>query len=392
MSSTQQYRVAACALPWIVFAAQAMATTDIDVSIGAAALVNDNFYSQSQNEEQVAGMQLSPAFNLRRSGSALDSSLSLSAIAAAFNQNDVDNYVDYDAKGGLALRQGLHTLALDTRYRWDHDPFGDVRTEGQATENQDLDQWEEGSVNLSWTRDGQRRGSVFTELDLLYVDRRYTSNESFPRLLDRDGFRVGGVLGYNFSARSGVFLNLFHSEVRFDEDQDETALRRSGETDGLLVGLRWKATARTGGNIRIGRANRESDSGVEFESTYWNADLSWQPSYNDSVELSTARSYEASYFTDTSFFDTTRHAIRWTHNWGPRFTSRLSSELRLRDFVGTANREDDETLALQLDLEYAMDQAFSTYALVRRYERESSRPGREFEANLVQVGIRVQLN
>lgn len=383
-------RILAAACAALLAPSAAMATAvDVDVSLAARALVRDNFYFQPDNQLSSSGAIVAPAFRVSRTGSLFETTLDARTEAGIFSVSQEDNYLDFGGGAQLAARLGLHSLTFSSRFRRDHDPFGEVRTEGSAGETRELDVWEEGRLSLGWRRNGQVKGSLFSELDLTLVNREYVSNEEFTRFLDREGLTLAALLGVNLSEKTGVFLSGFHTEVTFDVEEGE--LERSGEVQAALLGVRWLATARTSGELRFGGVQRTSDeSNQKNSSSYWQATLKLQPTFADTFEVETARSYDASFLSNAAFFDTTLYRLSWAHSWTRRLSTRLDGSLRERDFIGS--NVSDELVSAGFDINFDLDRDFTIYANTRLLSRDSSQESREFESSQITLGFSLQLN
>lgn len=376
-----------CCTPLTAFSAPPV---DLDVALSSVAVVNDNFYSRDINSQNVTGAIVTPTIRLLRAGAQFNNSLLLSASGGAFNSSSEDSFLDYLASANSLWRGGYQSVEVNAAYQRGHDPFGEVRTEGDDSENRQLDLWTEARGRLKWRRDGQIRGSAFTEVDLSFFERNYTTNEEITAFLNREGYTAGAIIGLNLTAKTGVFTNLTYSALDFENEVGQ--FLRSGDTTAGLLGVRWQATARTSGDVRLGYAERSDDSGFSLEASYWSAEITIQPTATDSVRVATNRTFDASYFSGTAFFDSMNHQLYWERNWNERFVVTLGGEFREREFIRSGTSDGDDLLLAQFRAEYTLDRGFSVFGRVRYVEREATADTRDFDASLVELGFDVSLN
>ncbi len=374
-----------------VICTASMANTRLDVELDARSAVTDNFYYQEQQEQSVSTWLVRPSVNLLRKGRLVESSLHLGAEAASNSRSDVDDYVDYTAEANFLGGIGLQTFALGAEFQRGHDPFGTVRTEGTQTANQELDLWEDSAVRLGWQRLGQLAGTLFSEVELSASQRRYTTNRSETRFLDRNASRGAALIGYNLTAKTGIFGGASYADLEFELEDPNTGVVRSGSAVTLLAGIRWRATAKTSGEVRLGSLRREQDAtGSKFSSDFWQVRVDWDASRSDQLQFTSRQTVTASYLTSAQFIELRSHTLSWEHQWNTATTSRVSGQWLDQDFVGI--NENDQTTVLSAQLNYALDRGFAVYGRVQEESRDSTRASRDYDRTGALVGFTLTLN
>lgn len=366
------------------------AQTQLRTNLVTEARSSDNFYFQEDDERSAVGLAVRPSLSVDRQGINTSVGADVFAEVAGFNTRNEDQYLDF---GGLlrgSARLGLNQLELTGGFTRGHDQLGTARTEGTVNDDRELDLWEDTVINLGWERNAQVRGSIFTEVNVTALDRRYTTNREFTGFLDRGSLQASALAGWNITAKTGVFLNTFYSDVDFDNESPNVV--RSGSTMGALIGLRWKASAKTSGDIRVGAASREPDgSGQDdFTTEYYQLRFDWEPTQRDTVNVGAEKTLDGSFLLNTVFFNSDRVNASWVHNWSPTFSSRLYGRYELRELVGASQEDDLFGGGLRLDL--ALDYAFGVYADIGHRARESTRNGFDFEQNYITLGLSAVLN
>ncbi len=365
---------------------QSHARTEIEVNLSGNALVRDNFYYQARgNETTVTGVSIEPGLLLKRAGTMMDTHIKLGASAAKFNANPEDDYTDANASAGVDIKLGINAFRLDLNYRRGHDPFGSERTEDTERFDRELDIWQRSDVQLNWIRQGELRGDIFSNVGLKMSRKTYETNTDVTSLLDRSSRQYQGLVGVQLTQKTGVFISGRYTDYTFDEDSN--GLRRSGNTTAYFGGIRWKATARTTGDLRYGVASRDSEG---FDSQFWEVEFGWEPVLTHEFQISSSRIFNPSYRTDTRYFDTQTFELAWLHYWNHRVSSRVSGLHTERAYVGAGLQ--DSTTTYTARLTYAIDNELSLYGNLNLSSRDAEQNGYTYESNAFLLGFVTRLN
>ena len=388
-----KFTATACALS-IAHAPAALAqgASNIEIKLGLEGTYSDNFYYEQSNERSVAGAILSPVVEYTRDSASTTIGITAKGEFAAYSYGNEDNYADSfgSASMNFNLPRNL-VLGFTGVAEYGHDPFGTTRTEGQSSQNQTLDEWSQytGSVALIG---GQVESSrLGFELKYASLAREYQTNEASTQFLDRQFDSASLSLLYHFSPKlsvltQGTFRNLDYDQVRAG------TIDRSGKATVGLVGVRWAATAKTSGDIRIGRGQWMPDSAAvaDIDSSYYDASITWGPTKRTTLQFDAAREYTPTYRFDAIYIDAQTFSLRWTELWSYRWSTALTLGYSERDFVGA--KEEHQIVSVTARLSYQLDRGLNVYVSSRYLDRDAINVSEQFETNSAMIGLEAKLN
>ncbi len=388
-----KFTAAACALGVAqVSGVSAQGASNIEIKLGLEGTFSDNFYYEQSNERSVAGAVLSPAVEYTRDSASTTLGLTAKGEFAAYNYGNEDNYAD--GLGSAAINFKLPrnlVLGFTGIAEYDHDPFGTARTEGQPSQNQTLDEWSQytGSVALVG---GQAESSrLGFELEYASLIREYQTNEASTQFLDRQFNSASLTLLYHFSPKLSVLAQGTFLELEYDQVQAGT-IDRSGDAAVGLIGVRWAATAKTSGDIRIGQGQWMPDSNAvgDVDSSYYDASISWSPTKRTTLRLAGAREYTPTYRFDAIYIDAQSFSLQWTELWSYRWSTALTLGYSERDFVGAPEKH--EVVSVTGRLSYQLDRGLNVYVSSRYLDRDAVNLSEQFETNSAMIGLEAKLN
>ncbi len=303
-------------------------------------------------------------------------------------EGDADDYVDGVLSASFDWQPlTRHSLRGGIAWASDHDPFGTRRTEALGTVNTGLDEWEQTGGNLVY-RFGAPEATINLEGGVSRLDREYNTNRAFTQFLDHDITALSGTVFYRISSKTQLLAEVISADIDYDQVAPGAA-SRAGQAVRYRVGARWAATGNTVGDIRIGRIDRDFDSGVQsdYNEIDWKIGIDWSPRVRDKISFSTGREPEESYLNAARLIDVRYFGVSWHHDWSSKLRSTATYRLSELDFVGIA-RQDDMDL-LSLELEYKPAPRWSAYAQIKNEERDSNGSLRDFDSTIFITGIRL---
>lgn len=390
---------AACVLLFTVLPAQAQledAGGRLRTSITGVLFHTDNFFYQPDQSQDAWGTLLRPELAYRGATGKSDLDVRLNGEYGMFDTpSSKDDY--FDAAGTLAFSLAptlRNRFGADLGLRRGHDPYGVDRTEGTATAEVDLDEWNQFNGGLRY-RYGAPGARVNAELALSGFDKEYTTNRAFTEFLDYYSTTADYSLFYNYSPKSSAVLSFSRSDIQFDRSFDNNAGpggsdldHRSGEIYQVRAGLTWLATGKTSGDVRGGYRQRTFDNLDETQEGFdWQVGLKWAPSPPMLVEVTGGRDEQQSYRLDTNVIDTQALALAVRRSMSARARVSGSVELLEADFVGGDRK--DETLTFRTGLEYLLQRNLFAVGNVDYASRSSNAALRDYDRLSAFVGVRL---
>ncbi len=356
----------------------------------ASGIYTDNFYYGTGDEprESAIGALIAPRATYKATRGRFDLLATAGAELGTFNQESADNYEDASASLGtswLATRRGR--LDLRAGFERSHDPFGTNRTENAAVRDRDLDIWHSLQAGALFHY-GAPEATLNTEIGMSAVSKNYQTNEAATRLLDYDRTTLQYTVFYNFGAKTALLFDFQRIDVQFDESF--TAIdERSGDEYRVRTGLRWLATSKTSGDIRVGLFRRGfEESPATEQGLDWQGNLQWAPRARTLLELEASRGSQESYRADTRVNITRTVTARWKQYWGARASSELSVGHGAAEFSGIARK--DTLYNARLGLDYMLSRTLSAVMAAETTTRTSNEPTSEFDRISVFAGVRLE--
>lgn len=385
--------LAVCGPPSLVQAQSA--GIEFTPSLEVSRSQTNNFYSESTGRETAVGLVISPALSFSANSARSRTSLGLSATYANFDvQGNEDNYLNSNINGGFSYKIGArHQFSLSAAHDRNHDPFGTSRTQGATFNNAELDQYVNNSGDARY-RFGATDALLNFEFGVNGSDLNYTTNRDIApfgtRFLDRK--TVGGSIAtfVNVSPKTALVAETGHSSTRFDFLTGPGDFR-DGNSTFYRAGVRWRAAAKTTGDIRIGVSEREIEATGQraFRGGSWVASVIWQAAAGTTVTAQTSQSEGESFIANSPVIVNHTHAVTWQQNVTQRLSAALSGSLIESEFIDIGREEDLVNIGLRLSYEAA--RYFTLNGSVNHADRESTEPNNSFDSLSVVTGIRISL-
>lgn len=360
-------------------------------SLLGAGAYTDNFFYESDRGRKTGGWLLRPEAGFLKETSRAHVDLRARSEYAQFNiPGASDDYLDYGlGADGFLQASTRNRFTVDTDFRHGHDPFGLDRTEGATPGSaSELDEWDEASGMLKH-HFGVPAAVFNTELGLGGRWRKYTTNRSSTQFLDYTAPTAGATFFYNYSAKTSALIDASRTEYDFGYSFAGTD-NRSGTLDRYRLGVKWIATGKTTGDLRVGYRHREFDgSDRVFDGLDWDAGITWRPVGQTVIRLDSGRSEQASYLGSVSTIDARNTTLSWTQPWTARFESDVRWVFTRAEFIGISRR--DDFTQVQLEMRYRLDTRVSLVGNAVVANRDSTAASRDFDRFSTFAGVQVRL-
>jgi hypothetical protein len=358
--------------------------------VGLSGVFTDNFYFNASDEPQEAafGGLVSPRAAYKGTRGRFDFLAQASGEIATFNTpGGMDDYEDFRAglnTSWLATRRGR--LDLRAGYERSHDPFGINRTEDATVQDRELDLWNSMQAGMLFHY-GAPEATLNAEVGLSTLAKTYETNKSQTRFLDYTKTSLSYTLFYNVSPKTAVLFDFVRDDIQMDRSFGPVDTR-SGDEYKVRAGLRWLATGKTSGDLRVGAYRRAfEETTVEDEGLDWQASVQWAPRARTLLDLEAARGSQESYRADVNVNITRSLTARWKQYWGVRLNSQVTIGQTETDFVGISRR--DTAYNVRLGLDYMLSQSLTAVMAAESFNRTSNDPTSEFDRLSAYAGIRL---
>lgn len=313
-------------------------------TLGVSLSADSNVARTNTNKIDSFVTQIAPGLRLVGSGSVTTVSLQYQGDVGRYADSSIDNYDSHAfvAQVDYAPTSRVKVGAV-ANYQLGTDPRGTGAREGQQLALRPLkpDEWKRAGVaaNLSYGTEGSRgqveanAGTSKITYDDVRVANGFTRAQACAPVVGLDPCDYSRFRDYRNSFIDGTFFlrvapktsALFSVGQRTFTYDEAPSAARGGSLDSTeqsyYVGVRWDATARTTGTARIGRVNKDFDSGrADYTGTAYELGVQWAPRSYSQVQVTGSRNTrETNGFGD--FVVTRLLSAAWTHEWTPRISS-----------------------------------------------------------------------
>ena len=260
-----------------------------------------------------------------------------------YSETSKDDFTDY--KGNIDIHHEFdakNILEAFAEYYDGHEERGTGLSEGDVA--QEIDEPVEVDMvdyGVGYTL-GNKRGPARLNFGFRFHEREYKNfrEETQFRDYQQDFWAVRGF--YSVGPKTDLVAEVRYADTEYETDRSfEPGGTLNNQEYNYLVGVEWEATAKTSGSIKLGWFDREYDSSErkEDDGFSWEVDAYYKPRSYSVFNLETKRfSQETNGLGDS--IDTEQLALRWTHDWSFRGTTRLEVVQANERYSGSF-RDDD---------------------------------------------------
>lgn len=310
-----------------------------------------------------------------------------------FFEESADNYADHVVSGVAQFQVGSRGhVEFVAEAEKGHRDRGSDQTEGLdpsspffPTEPDEFDRNKWG-LKFRYGADGNRGRLRF---GFGGSERDNTNNRERTRFFDYQTHYGNVGLSLLFHQRTAVVLDAVFTDIRYKSTRPGEASLDS-EDWRYLMGLVWKATAKTVGSIRLGIQQRRFDDPAlaKTSNPSWEVDLRWSPREYSYFDFSTSRVNEETLI-EGSFVDTIVYNVAWTHEWKRGLESFVSWTQRDAEYIGS---ERDQTLSeYTLGLRYPQGRILTWEANYTQRSRDSRLSNLVYDGNMLSIGINIDI-
>jgi len=275
-------------------------------------------------------------------------SLNLVGEFARYQKYSTEDYDDLYALADMTLDL---TKRLDINLEANYIKSHDARAVPASRINFDLrpDQWELGRLFAEIVY-GRKTNKAQLKAFVEGIARPYTNNRQQTR--SRNRLKGGATFFLNTSPKMSLLAAVTFADI--DYYHGATPIDLSSLESNFSLGIRWEATGKTTGQIKVGYLVKdlEDESLRDFAGLSAQATILWEPKTYSRVKLLIQRRTDESIQYDSSYFVTTRLAASWEHDLKENLTFALR-------FDGQNDRysaeRDDDLLDYAVDLDYDMN-------------------------------------
>lgn len=309
---------------------------------------DDNLFWTASNRTSSAYTVVSPYVRAEAKSGANTYSGTLRLANGHFWNSSKDNYTDYSFIGnGDLVFDGRTGLKLRAEFRHGHDPRGSTDRAFTSTPDQ-YNNYGLGGVFRYGAPGAQGR----IEIDAGAFARRYTNNHDTTDVSNRNTWLAGGTFFWRAMPRTEVLIQARHTNINYTDDSSPGPTQSSGENT-YYLGLKWEATAKTTGTVKVGYMTKNFDSSQfkDYSGTSWEAGVRWSPLTYSVFDLVTSRVTTEATGVGSAIVSN-NYAVSWNHAWNSRLRTQALAGYRHDDFLDSSPSRVDRTSTFGAKVSY----------------------------------------
>lgn len=285
---------------------------------------NDNVGLASAGKTSSNFTKLSPKVSVEMPTQGQVYSATYSGTYANYTGSTVDNY--YDHGFGLAAKNDWSTRVnsvINVDYNKGHDGRNAL-----PNANTFKQLWHTTGVKgmVHYGADGAQ-GQF--ELTAGQVAKRYDTNNGGTNLpgtgtslFNNDATSLMGAFFYKVAPATHMIVQAGTTSFSY---LDAASKIHDSKEQQYMVGVKWDATAKTTGSVKVGKVNKTFNLGTfpSASATAWDANVTWSPLTYSVVNVSLSQKAAESYGVGSSLVSQDSN-VDWTHGWSNYIKSKLS--------------------------------------------------------------------
>ncbi len=338
--------------------------SDDNVSLASAVKTKSNFTVFNPNV--MAGL---------RSGTHTYTAL-YSGNFARYTSSSQDNYND----NALAFEaNNSWTARFNTLVHLDYMKGHDGRNAVVVARNS-VERWHNTGVRAKAHYGAQGAQGQF-EFGAGLSNKRYDTNVAVMNAYDVDKRDLSAAYFHRVGAATQAIVEVRDTHLTYPVSPNSSSTERR-----YLVGAQWEATAKTSGSFKIGKMNKDFDSGVRASGsgTTWEGGLRWSPLSYSVVDVAVGKSLGESSGVG-NFMDSRQESLAWHHDWSSRVRSTLTLGATKNSYQGVVREDSLSNYGMKVS--YGIQRWLRAGAEIQHQQRSSSAVGFDYKRNLVMFSL-----
>ena len=162
---------------------------------------------------------------------------------------------------------------------------------------------------------------------------RYDTNVSGnTQNMAYDTTPLQGTFFYKVAPATKMFFQAGTASYRYAA---ATAKQWDSKEQQYMVGVKWEATAKTTGSVKVGRVSKSFNSGLfsSFSAPTWDARVIWSPLTYSNVNFALSQNAAESYNVGSAMISRDAN-VDWNHEWSSHIKSKLNLDNGTDTFQG----------------------------------------------------------
>ena len=294
---------------------------------------------------------------------------------ADYNKNTDEDYTDHTVNLNLLLDlTKKFNIDVQANYKDVHEPRGSA---GTVNGSNKPNEYTEKRIFTGFSF-GRKTAKAQVELDVAAVDTEYTNNAQSAR--DRDNQIVSARAFYNVGNKTALFVEAKQNTVDY-------ATGTLDSTENFYhLGLRWDATNKTTGEIKVGSFDKDFDaaSQKDGDGTSYEASITWSPKTYSQFTLGLSRAPQESSTAD-NFYTSRLVSLDWIHSFGQKLDLTVNASDGVDEY--SLGVREDKLMNAGLGLSYEFRRWMDVGLNYTYSKRDSTDNTADYTDNLVSLSV-----
>ncbi|WP_298445065.1 outer membrane beta-barrel protein [uncultured Ferrimonas sp.] len=360
-------------------------TPQVDVGVG----FDDNTAHSSANEVDSWFWRIAPELLFHAGNDTSRYEIDYRLVDGHYFSSDEDDYTDHALKLGLEHHfTRRHRIEAFYNYRREHEARGEgiTETRGLAVDTVAKLDVQDAAIIYGF---GVPSARINLDFELGYYDKEYTNLRAISQFRDYDTTRARVTMYWRLGAKTKLIGEWNGYNTEFARD-DADGLNRDSFDQQIFTGIRWEATSKTSGTIKLGYETRDFDSSgrTDFDGFAWKIGMDWKPrSYSVFSLESGSRTKDPDTLGD--FVEEDSYRVMWNHKWRERLST--SASISYTDETFTGFDREDELLQASVGITLAWKRWLASDFTYQIADQDSTREAAKYDKNLFLATVRISL-
>ena len=288
------------------------------------------------------------------------------------SENYADHFVNFDMLFDLSRKLNID---LQANYSQGHEPRGS----SGAVQNSsaEINKLEQSRVFSSFTY-GRKTAKAQVELDVEIANTKFTNNNQSFR--DRKMTTVSARVFYNIGNKPAVFAEIKQNGLDY---LNPGTRDRDSKENFYHAGLRWDASNKITGSLKVGSFDKKFSSGTETNGsgTSYEGSILWKPKTYSHFTLGLSRTPQEATTAD-SFYTSSTASVDWKHDFNSKLALNMNVSSGTDEYSGTRK---DQLLNAGLGFSYKFRRWMNVGLDYKYSKRDSTDNTADFTDNLIML-------
>jgi len=343
----------------------------------------------STNETSSGFFSIQPVVEAVKESAAQKLSFGYEGNGVAFFDSSDDNYLSNSLNGNYVRSiNSISEFSVGATFEDGSNVRGTDITEGTNGTVDGATDFTRKDFSLGYAIGSPKVGPSL-ELNYNLTDLEFDNFEFVNQGRDYKLDKFSARLGYQYSVATKFFIDISNSDFDYDSPVPFLGGELDNSEQAIMVGVQWRLSRLTSGEISIGSTDKEFDNFDDPSSlTTWNVALDWTPTPRDTVTIEGfSRPFEQA---GTGLFqDIDQASLTWERSLSRVLSLKTGLTLGSVDFENVARDDDFDSVSLGL---LYKPTRYSEWSLnYEREEKDSNLSQFDFDTNTVFLSYAVGL-